>query len=550
MPDSFILGIPITNGGSLLHTINSGEVLFCLGANGSGKSSLMTSLAQQHAQHMKRITAHRQTWFESNAVDITPSIRHDLDSSIRSHDQNIQSRWKQWNPHQRTSIVIFDLIDKELFRSRNIAKLVEDGDLDGAKEAASIPAPAKVMNDILRQSNIPVEIVIGEGQKVLAQKNGGSPYNVAELSDGERNAFLLCAEVLTANPGSLIIVDEPERHLHRSIISPLLTLLFRQRKDCAFIVSTHELLLPVDNQESQTLLIRSCVFNGSNPATWSADLLEANVDIDASTKRDILGARSKILFVEGEATSLDVPLYSLLFPQLSVIPKSSCRDVEYAVRGIRDAAELHWVNAWGVVDSDQRSQADIDTLKDNGVFALGCYSVESLYYHPRIVRFVADRQAATLGGEADALYDSAISKGVELLEKNRDHLVWHSVEKRVRRQIFASLPNRADIRQNGNIQLDVDIQVIRQEEEQKFDKLVATSNYEGLIQRYPIRESGALDQITKELRMLSRADYESAVRKLIQDEEEVRGFLRSLFADLAAELNEPSTGRPHVKEAN
>lgn len=537
MPDSFDLHIPITNGEPLLHTLNSGEVLFCLGANGSGKSSLLTIFAQRHAQHMKRITAHRQTWFESNAVNITPQNRVDLDSQFRNYDQGADSRWKQWNPNQRASVAIYDLIDSELFRAREIAKFFEDGDIPEAENVARTPAPIKVLNDLLRQSNIPVEITIEQGQKVFAKKNGGPPYNVAELSDGERNAFLLCAEVLTAKSGSLILVDEPERHLHRSIISPLLTLLFRQREDCAFIVSTHELLLPVDNQKSQTLLVRSCVFNGSSPQTWSADLLKANADIDTCTKRDILGARSKILFIEGEETSLDVPLYSLLFPQLSVIPKSSCRDVEYAVRGIRDAAELHWVNAWGIVDNDQRPQADIDTLKDNGVFALSYYSVESLYYHPRIIRFIADRQAASLGGEADELYHSAISKGVDQLARSRDHLVWHSVEKRVRRQIFASLPSRTEIRQSGNILLNVEIQVIRQQEEQRFDQLVANGDYEGLIQRYPIRESGALNQIVRELLIPSRIHYESAVRKVIQDDEGAIAFLRSLFADLEAELN-------------
>jgi predicted ATP-dependent endonuclease of OLD family len=297
------------------------------------------------------------------------------------------------------------------------------------------------MNDLLRQSNMPVEIVIEQGQKVFAKKNGGPQYNVAELSDGERNAFLLCAEVLTAEPGALIIVDEPERHLHRSIISPLLTLLFRHRDDCAFIVSTHELQLPVDNQDSQTMLVRGCVFQGSNPKSWTADILQSQEEIDISIKKDILGARSKIIFVEGEDDSLDVPLYSLLFPQLSVIPKSSCRDVEYAVRGIRDAAGLHWVNAWGIVDNDQRSQDDINALKENGIFALGYYSVESLYYHPRIVRFVAERQAAILGMSADSLYNSAISQGVEEIARNRDHLVWHAVEKQIRRLIFSCVPS-------------------------------------------------------------------------------------------------------------
>ena len=80
----------------------------------------------------------------------------------------------------------------------------------------------------MRLSNIPIEIAVEEGQKVVARKNGGAPYSIAELSDGERNAFLIAADVLTAKPGTLLLIDEPERHLHRSIISPLLQSPFRQ----------------------------------------------------------------------------------------------------------------------------------------------------------------------------------------------------------------------------------------------------------------------------------------------------------------------------------
>ena len=91
-------------------------------------------------------------------------------------------------------------------------------------------------------------------QKVVASRNGSTPYSVAELSDGERNAFLIAADILTAGTGTLLLIDEPERHLHRSIISPLLSLLFAKRKDCFFVVSTHEVMLPLDNPAAQTLL--------------------------------------------------------------------------------------------------------------------------------------------------------------------------------------------------------------------------------------------------------------------------------------------------------
>ncbi len=157
-----------------------------------------------------------------------------------------------------------------------------------------------------------------EGQSIIARKNRGDGYSVAELSDGERNAFLIATNVLTARAETLILIDEPERHLHRSIISPLLKLLFDRRKDCAFIVSTHELMLPIDTAEALTLLVRGCEFAGREPRSWTVDLVPPGAAIGEDLKRDVLGARRRMLFVEGTTRSLDAPLYNLLFPQVSV----------------------------------------------------------------------------------------------------------------------------------------------------------------------------------------------------------------------------------------
>ena len=104
--------------------------------------------------------------------------------------------------------------------------------------------------------------------------------------------------------------------------------------------------------------------------------------MDDDLKTDILGSRSKIVFVEGTKQSLDAPLYSLLFPQVSIVPKEGCRDVEHAVKGLRTADGLHWVSAWGIVDNDQRTDKDVERLKEAGVWALSHYSIESALLSP------------------------------------------------------------------------------------------------------------------------------------------------------------------------
>jgi ABC-type cobalamin transport system ATPase subunit len=183
----------------------------------------------------------------------------------------------------------------------------------------------ETINELLALSNIPVTITVEQNDRLMASKNGSEPYRAAELSDGERNALLIGAEVLTTKPGTLLLLDEPERHLHRSIISPLLSHLFRLRPDCAFVIATHDLTLPVDNPEARVLLVRNCEFQGTTAHRWNADSIPSNADIDDDLKREIVGARRRVLFVEGDESSLDKPLYSVLFPQVSVRARRTSR---------------------------------------------------------------------------------------------------------------------------------------------------------------------------------------------------------------------------------
>ena len=148
-------------------------------------------------------------------------------------------------------MAIYDLVDAENVRARGIAGAIDSNNFDLAKELRKKDAPIKIINELLKLSSIPVTIAIHENAQIVASKNGSPPYRIAELSDGERNAILIAASVLTAK-GTLLLIDEPERHLHRAIISPLLAELFVRRPDCPFVVSTHDLMLPLDNPTART----------------------------------------------------------------------------------------------------------------------------------------------------------------------------------------------------------------------------------------------------------------------------------------------------------
>ena len=259
--------------------------------------------------------------------------------------------------------------------------------------------------------------------------------------DGERNALLIAGNVLTAPSGTLLIIDEPERHLHRSIISPLLSQLFERRSDCGFVISTHDHDLPLEIPGARILLLRSCHFNGQNVESWDADELPADVPIDDLLKRDLLGGRRNILFVEGTESSLDKLLYSLIFPMVSVVPKGSCHDVERAVSGVRAGEGFHWLRAFGITDGDGYAPDQMEKKRARGVYALPFYSVEAIYFHPTIIERIAKRMASIRGDDSSAVIEKALAVGVASITDHTERLSGKVAKKAVRKLITEQIPN-------------------------------------------------------------------------------------------------------------
>ena len=76
-------------------TLKSGDQLFIVGANGSGKSALIQRFVSENSgKRVKRITAHRQTWLNSGSTDLTPAGRQEYNRETRNYDTRDEARWK------------------------------------------------------------------------------------------------------------------------------------------------------------------------------------------------------------------------------------------------------------------------------------------------------------------------------------------------------------------------------------------------------------------------------------------------------------------------
>lgn len=297
---------------------------------------------------------------------------------------------------------------------------------------------------------------------------------------------------------------------------------------------THD--LPLEVQGARTLLLRSCDFQGQSAQSWEADELPAEAPIDDVLKRDLLGARRKVLFVEGTESSLDKPLYSLIFPMVSVIPKGNCREVENAVAGSRAGEDFHWLRAFGIVDGDGYTLDQIEAKRESGVFAVPFYSVEAIYFHPDIIRRIAVRQTELLGGDPTEMTELAIERGIEGVAAHTERLSKKVAKKVARKLIMDQIPNDDDLLDGQEVAVTNSSPEIHTSRKAEFDGAVVAKDWKTLLTRCPIRECEARDNIIVTLGFRTIADYERAVRHLLSVDDDALAFVRSLFEHLPTEL--------------
>ncbi|VVT29044.1 conserved hypothetical protein [Roseovarius sp. EC-HK134] len=517
-------------------SLATGDRAFVLGGNGTGKSSLMQKLYRERGSaSVVRVPAYRQIWFSTGQIAITPAQRTKRNDHKAHQEAQEEARYVDHTSGQRILEYLFDLVAREADANARVADLVRGNDIEQAREKGGEETPIITLNRILRDANLGVEIEGRFSDGVRARRRGGAPFDAAQLSDGQRAALLIAATVLTAEPQSIILIDEPERHLHRSISAPLLRDLFAERPDCAIVVSTHDIDLAADHPGARALLLRD--YRQATPQTdleaWDFDLLSSGGTLPDELRVDVLGARRVIVFVEGDsARSLDHDLYRALLPDVSVVAKGSCRHVIEAVRGVRAARGEHWIEAFGLIDRDGRSSDAMTAFSEEGVYLLSVNAVESIYYHPDMIHLMAQRSAAFGGGDTNKMISDAQEAALEAFTANPDDMCAQAVEHQIREKIMAALPTAKDILALTAAPPSWNVVELMDKERALLVQAKEQNDLITLVQRYRIKRSAAPNRIAGALGFRGRDQYELAVRHLLRENANALDAARALLGGL------------------
>ena len=295
---AFTYWLPDEQGQKQKYKTNNNSVII-IGANGSGKSHLGAWIEQQDLENVHRIGAQRNLNFNedialksySQAENFVFYGTNDKDI-IKRKDKGC--RWA-WGKYTTKLVDDFENVLAALIALKNnendlfVKQCREAEERNISKPCVPITVLDKLQS--IWKEVLPQRDLILEDSKFYATfEKSGEPvkYSANQMSDGERAVLYLSAQVLCAPKNKMLIMDEPEIHLHRSIMNRLWMALERYRPDCLFIYITHDTQFAAMHPNADKLWIKE--YDGQN---WKLEKIDS-ANLPEELLLDILGSRKDL----------------------------------------------------------------------------------------------------------------------------------------------------------------------------------------------------------------------------------------------------------------
>ena len=370
------------------------NAVIIIGANGAGKSKLGAWIERQSFDDVHRVGAQRNLNFNEHIQlkSLSEAENWLFYGNSEAKDPKKGQRWNWGNQYTTKLMDDFDHVLAALIALKNneVDKFYKDCVGKGVNKSSWPDTPTTSIQKLIAiwEAVLPQRKLIEDDSQfhaVLDKDGQEIKYSSTQMSDGERAVLYLAAQVLCVPQNKVLIIDEPEIHLHRSIMNRLWKTLEGYRPDCLFIYITHDLQFAAAHVNVDKIWIKE--FDGQN---WEFEKIEGSVFPEEMTL-EILGSRKNVLFVEGTNSSYDFQLYTELYSDYLIIPCGGCDQVIAKARAYRNSQMLHECNVYGLIDRDYRSEHEITALKNDGVYILDVAEVENLFLTEELIRLMASR---------------------------------------------------------------------------------------------------------------------------------------------------------------
>lgn len=455
--------------------IGSQQSFVIIGANGSGKSHLGAWIERCN-NNVLRISAQRALTIPQ-VIDIKGT-----DSAwniILYGNPTYKNKDFKWPDRQYTSTLVNDytsvlslVFSTESHELRNFKnKCDQSGSL--VPYTTIVEKIYQIWNSIMPQRRI-----LLDNFDVLAM-NGNNQYKAGQMSDGERVCLYLISQCLVAADGYTIVIDEPEIHLHTSIMKKLWDKIEEYCPNKTFVYITHNLKFALSRDSSTKIWVKS--YNGSDE--WDIQVIGEHEDIPEDLLLEILGTRRPVLFVEGKANSYDLALYRNVYSDYHVIACDNCQKVIELTKAFNNdyVKQLHESEIRGVIDHDFLTEKEIEAYKKNNIYVIGVSEVENLFLIEPIIRLAAKQ----IGEDDEKVFTEIQGFVLTEMTKSRDSIINSMCVKEVRHLLKGFNSEGQSI---NDIQTDlsncfssIDVADIYKKSESAVDEVINNKDYKGMI---------------------------------------------------------------------
>lgn len=349
---------------SLLEPISSidGNIVI-IGSNGSGKSTLSRKLKMNSYDDSINIIASHHYLYVVN-TPFTFDVNGGFTSQIEQYKQEDKMSNNDNEINSDDFVHEFHNILNDLLIQHTSSK----SDTYNTKnvEESKLETIMKIFNKIIKNR----ELIIYE--TALRVKSGEYIYNLNNLSDGERQVLYFLTNIFSNTEKLYFIIDEPENHLNPQTSKELWDAIENELEHQILVYITHDTNFASSRMNKTIIWSKS--FN--YPNDWEYELVEDN-NMPEELLLEVLGAKSSILFCEGDYSSDDYKIYSSVYGNLKVIPVRGHRNVIDYTKAVNQLG-LH-IDAYGIIDGDSTSLSEIHKYEKDNIFILKVNEIEMLY---------------------------------------------------------------------------------------------------------------------------------------------------------------------------
>jgi hypothetical protein len=376
-----------------------------IGPNGSGKTRQTRQLQVQVP--IEFINALRST----RVAPELPAMGMD---TARQHftSQKNQSRSQHWEIETDFDYMLSQLLAQQSMSAIDFARRFRaDPATAGVPDTTALTHVEEIWGAVFPGR----ELFWRDWKSLVRNQSGGQivEYTGNQMSVGEKAVLYLAGRVFVSDSGVLVI-DEPETHLHSLLAVRLWNVLEEARPDIRFIYVTHDLTFALSRRNARFVLasptagLKTIDFEPTLPGDVTEALLgSASLSFYAS----------RIVFCEGEVGSLDHKLYGAWFPGPDTVVRSvgDCQRVLRCVEALGHSGVASGLTVVGIIDGDYNPDS-FKTSLPPGITVLKVHEVESLFCFPQVVSAVCDhvRQAFN---EAD--YRNALARTVTEAQRHQ-----------------------------------------------------------------------------------------------------------------------------------